>query len=87
MCGLPAQHQPSLGAPLLIHSAPTRRSPQRDASSDQPSLRAIVSGMVGHDRVPSSIVSGERPAARIETTARRAGQLRVYVARVDVDGW
>ena len=77
MCGLPAQHQPSLGARLLIQSAQTRRSPQRDPSSDQPSLRAIVSGWWVTTAMPSSSVSGERPAARIEASASSGVTLRV----------
>lgn len=35
VCGLPAQHQPSLGLPSLSHKAGTRLSPQRDASREK----------------------------------------------------
>lgn len=42
--GLPAQHQRSLGRPLLTQMAVTRRSPQREPSSEKPALRDTTSG-------------------------------------------
>ena len=77
MCGLPAQHQPSFGRLSLIHSAVTRRSPQREARSEKPPFFATASGSWVTSAMPSSMVSGERPSSRMVLSASLGVTLRV----------
>ena len=77
VCGLPAQHQPSFGRLSLIRSAVTRRSPQREASREKPPFLATASGSWVTSAMPSSMVSGERPASRMLARASSGVTLSV----------
>ena len=68
-CGAPAQHQPRRGLPPLTQSAGTRRSPRREPSNENAFCVASTSGNCPRTARPSSIVSGERPRARISGRA------------------
>ena len=60
MCGAPCQHQPRRGRPsALIHSAGTRRSPQREPSSEKQLRSRRISGVWSTTAKPSAIVSGD----------------------------
>jgi len=60
-CGLPSQHQPSLGARAEIHMAGTRRSPRREPDSMKQRFFSSSSGAWVTTAMPSSMVSGVRP--------------------------
>ena len=69
VCGLPAQHQPSFGARLLIHNAGTRLSPQREPISEKQWFFASRLGCCVINAIPSATVSGVRPRSAIVTSA------------------
>ena len=62
--GLPSQHQPSLGARSLIHSAGTRRSCLREPASMKHLFFSSRSARCVTSAIPSSMVSGLRPRSR-----------------------
>ena len=86
VCGLPAQHQPSLRRRSLSQIAVTRRSPQREPGNCTPRLRAITSGWWVTSAMPSSSVSGERSSAASSGSASSGVTPRVASPSVDVEG-
>ena len=67
--GLRSQHQPSFGRPSLTQNAGTRWSARREPAIEKPQSGWIAAGCWRSSATPSSIVSGERPAARMSLRA------------------
>ncbi len=76
MCGFPSQHQPSFGAPPLIHIAGTRRSWRRDPESMKHLFFSSRCGAWVTTAMPSSMVSGVRPRPRMTGSASSGRTLR-----------
>src|SRR5690606_28086905 len=81
VCGFPAQHHPSFGAFWLIHSAGTRLSPHREASSEKQLFFSSEAGNWVMNAMPSATVNGERPCSRMCGSALFGATFRVAAPR------